>query len=246
MAVLASTYLTMTLYRELSDQLCAQSSELLVGDRPRFFEPIKLFNLVGSAETHHTPQFLACLRSLLAASFGHASRLSDQVCEYAEIGEHDQGYHPDCLDPAGNVMTPEQVAYDDNEEPEPQDEHEDGEGVGQEIAESEAFREEEHCDSPCSGNRPVAGVASGLCIFCCLRHTSDPCRGNPCPPPSIGQRPHAFARRVTSRRASRKLSRAAHGQRAAGRFDMRGSRLELVHAADLLAHAFERRGEHLL
>ena len=27
---------------------------------------------------------------------------------------------------------------------------------------------------------------------------------------------------------------------------MRGSRLELVHATDLLAHAFERRGEHLL
>ena len=27
---------------------------------------------------------------------------------------------------------------------------------------------------------------------------------------------------------------------------MRGPRLELLHAADLLAHAFERRGEHLL
>src|SRR5262249_61234271 len=63
-------------------------------------------------------------------------------------------------------MTPEQVAYDDDEQPEPEDEHEDGEGVGQEIAESEAFREEEHCDSPCSGNRPVALRASrAACAF---------------------------------------------------------------------------------
>jgi hypothetical protein len=36
-------------------------------------------------------------------------------------------------------MTPEQVANDDNEQPKPEDEHEYREGVGQEIAESEAF-----------------------------------------------------------------------------------------------------------
>src|SRR5262252_2205577 len=95
-------------------------------------------------------------------------------------------------------------------------------------------------------DRAVAGVAPRLRIFCRLRHAPDLCRGNSCTPPSTGQRPHAFARRVTGRRASRKLTRATRGQRAAGRFDMRGSRLELVHAADLLAHAFERRGEHLL
>src|SRR5499427_2910450 len=94
--------------------------------------------------------------------------------------------------------------------------------------------------------RAVAGVAPRLRIFCRLRHASDFCRRNSRTPPSTGRRPHAFARRVTSWRASRKLSRAAHGQRAAGRFDMRGSRLELVHAADLLAHAFERRRKHLL
>ena len=44
----------------------------------------------------------------------------------------------------------------------------------------------------------------------------------------------------------RKLSRTAHGESAAGRFNMRGSRLELVPAADLFAHAFQRGGEHLL
>src|SRR5262249_2045646 len=100
--------------------------------------------------------------------------------------------------------------------------------------------------SPWLSDRAVAGVAPRLRIFCRLRHASDLCRGNSCTPPSTGQCPHAFARRVTGRRVSRKLSRATHGQRAAGRFDMRGSRLELVHAADLLAHPFERRGEHLL
>src|SRR6516165_6077669 len=92
----------------------------------------------------------------------------------------------------------------------------------------------------------VAGVASGLRIFCRLRHASDPCRGNPCTPPSIGQCPHAFARRVTGRRARRKLSRTAQGESVAGRFDMRGSRLELAHAIDLSVHAFQRGGEHLL
>src|SRR5262249_38086851 len=95
-------------------------------------------------------------------------------------------------------------------------------------------------------DRAVAGGAPRFRIFFRLRHASPLCRGNSCTAPSIGQCPHAFARRVTGRRASRKLSRATHGQRAAGRFDMRGSRLELVHAADLLAHALERRGEHLL
>jgi hypothetical protein len=83
---------------------------------------------------------------LLAVSLRHPPRLSDHVREYCKIGQHDQGYHPDRLAPAGYVVTPEQVAYHGDEEPEPQDEHEHGEGVGQEIAESEAFRKEEHRD----------------------------------------------------------------------------------------------------
>ena len=44
----------------------------------------------------------------------------------------------------------------------------------------------------------------------------------------------------------RKLSRTAQGESVAGRFDMRGSRLELAHAIDLSVHAFQRGGEHLL
>src|SRR5215813_9105699 len=100
--------------------------------------------------------------------------------------------------------------------------------------------------SPWLSDRAVAGVPPRLRVFCRLRHASDFCRGNSCAPPSTGQRPHAFARRVTGWRASRKLSRAAHGESAAGRFDMRGSRLELVDAIDLPVHAFQRGGEHLL
>jgi hypothetical protein len=41
------------------------------------------------------------------------------------------------------------------------------------------------------------------------------------------------------------LSRATHGQCTARCCDVLGPRIELLHAADLLAHAFERRGEHL-
>src|SRR6516165_914599 len=99
--------------------------------------------------------------------------------------------------------------------------------------------------SPWLSDRAVAGVTRRLRIFSRLRHAFDLCRGNSCTPPSTGQRPHAFARRVTGRRASRKLSRTAHGESAAGRFDMRGSRLELVDAIDLPVHALQRRGEHL-
>src|SRR5215470_1445316 len=100
--------------------------------------------------------------------------------------------------------------------------------------------------SPWLSDRAVAGVARRLRIFCRLRHSSDPCRGNSCTPPSIGQRPHAFVRRVTGRRESRGLNRTAHDESAAGRFDMRGSRLELLNAIEFPVHAFQRSGEDLL
>src|SRR6516225_3069971 len=100
-----------------------------------------------------------------------------------------------------------------------------------------------------TSTKKLRKVKPSLTNSIAILHVSDAQNGRSpaySPTPSTGQRPHAFARRVTGWRASRKLSRATHGQRAAGRFDMRGPRLELVHAADLLAHAFERRGEHLL
>jgi hypothetical protein len=45
-------------------------------------------------------------------------------------------------------VTPEQVAEDRNEQPEPDNEHEYREDVGQEIAKGETFRKEEHRDPP--------------------------------------------------------------------------------------------------
>src|SRR3979411_142480 len=135
---------TQTAALQLRKQFGAKACELLIGDRSRFLEPIKLLDLVGSAETDDTPQFFARLLRLLAASFRHAPCLSDHVREYAKVGEHDQGYHPDRLDPAGYVVTTEQVAKDRDQQPEPDDEREYREGVGQEIAESETFCCEEH------------------------------------------------------------------------------------------------------
>jgi hypothetical protein len=135
---------TQTAALQLRKQFGAKACELLIGDRSRFLEPIKLLDLVGSAETDDTPQFFARLLRLLAASFRHAPCLSDHVCEYAKVGEHDQGYHPDRLDPAGYVVTTEQVVKDRDQQPEPDDEHEYREGVGQEIAESETFCCEQH------------------------------------------------------------------------------------------------------
>jgi hypothetical protein len=73
-----------------------------------------------NAETNHLAQLFARLLRLLSASFRHASRLGDHVCEDRKIGKHDEGYHPDRLAPAGYVVTPKQVAYDDDEQPEPQ------------------------------------------------------------------------------------------------------------------------------
>jgi hypothetical protein len=87
--------------------------------------------------------------------------LENHVCKHAKVREYNQGYHPDRLDLAGNIMTPEQVAKYCNEQPEPYDEHEYREGIGQEIAEGETFVEE-HSHSPWpvrgpSGTGPIVG-----------------------------------------------------------------------------------------
>ena len=43
----------------LCNQLGAKACELLIGDRPRFLKPIKLLDLVGSAEADDAPQLFA-------------------------------------------------------------------------------------------------------------------------------------------------------------------------------------------
>src|SRR5262245_17634880 len=101
------------------DQVGAQATELLVGDRSRLLEPVELLDLVGDAEADRLAQLLAGLLRLLAAALRHAFRLADHVREDRNIGKHDQRYHPDRLAPAVYVMTAEQVADDDDEQPEP-------------------------------------------------------------------------------------------------------------------------------
>src|SRR5262249_37286939 len=123
---------------------------------------------------------------------------------------------------------------------------EDGEHVGQEIAEREAFREEEHGDSPCSLDRPVAGIARRLSIFCCLRHAPDPCGRNSRASPLAWQRTHAFSGCIAGREARRKLSRTVHDESAARRFDVRSPGLQLLHAMDLPVHPFQRGRKYLL
>jgi signal transduction histidine kinase len=107
-------------------------------------EPIELLDFVGNAVADHMSQLFACLLRLLDASLRHTLRLGDHVRKYREIGKDNQSYDPDRLTPAGYVVTPKQVAYNDDEQPKQQDQHEHGKRIGQEIAESEAFREEEH------------------------------------------------------------------------------------------------------
>jgi hypothetical protein len=74
--------------------------------------------------------------------------LKDQISENAEIRKDNPGNHPDRLDPAGNVMAPEQVGCDRNQQPKPHDETKYREGIQQEISKGEAFLDEEHCCPP--------------------------------------------------------------------------------------------------
>src|SRR5262249_2298278 len=96
-----------------------------------------------------------------------------------------------------------------------------------------------------SPDRLIAGVASSLRRFCCLRRASDLCGRNARTAASIRQRAHAFSCRVAARGTRRKLSRTADGESTTCRLDMLDPRLQLVHAIELPVDAFQRSGEHL-
>jgi hypothetical protein len=91
----------------------------------------------------------------------------------------------------------------------------------------------------------VAGVASSLRILRGLGYAADSGRRHSGSPTSARGRTHAVAGHVAGRGRRWKLSCATHGQRAARRFNIRGSRICLPHAADFLAHSFERGSKHL-
>jgi hypothetical protein len=120
----------------------AKIPEFVLADRSRPFEPIELLDLIGGAESDDTPHFVACLLRVLGVSLCHASPLRDHVNENTNVRDHDQGDHPKRFAPTRNVMTPEQVAKDGDQQPEPHDEHEYREDVDQKVGKTETSVEE--------------------------------------------------------------------------------------------------------
>src|SRR5262245_26123677 len=115
------------------DEFGAQVLEFGLGYRPRLPQLIKLGDFVRHAEANHAAQFFPRLLGLLGIALGHAASLSDQIGEDAEIREQHQPDHPKGLAPTGNIVSPEQVTVDDNQQPEPDDKRKNGKDVHQEI-----------------------------------------------------------------------------------------------------------------
>jgi hypothetical protein len=92
----------------------------------------------------------------------------------------------------------------------------------------------------------VAAVACGLRVLRGLGYAADSGRRNSCSPTFTWGRTHAVAGHAAAGRGMRwKLSCATQVQRAACRLNMSGSRIQLPHAVDFLAHSFECGSEHL-
>src|SRR5215472_14060539 len=137
----------------------AQPLIFLVGNCVRTLQPFELLELVGGAEPNHLPKLVASLLSPLLLPFSHPAVLRDQVYEYTQIREHNQHDHPDCLSPAGYVVTPEQVAKDRDQQPEPQHKDKYRKDVGQKVWEGETAWKQ-HASSPFagSGSRHLPGT----------------------------------------------------------------------------------------
>jgi hypothetical protein len=125
-------------------KLCAQPCKLGVADGSRLLQPIEFFDLVGNTETNNAPEIIARLLDLLHVALSHASSLKDQIRKYAKVGKHDPGYYPERLDPAGNIVSPEQIGGNGDQQPEPHDEDKYRERVDQKISIGEPFLNEEH------------------------------------------------------------------------------------------------------
>src|SRR5262245_49058884 len=115
------------------DEFGAQVLEFGLGYRPRLPQLIELADFVRHAESDHTAQFLPRLLGLLGVTLGHPSSLGDQIGEDAEIREQHQPDHPKRFAPTGDIVTPEQVTVDDNQQPEPDDKRKNAEDVHQKI-----------------------------------------------------------------------------------------------------------------
>src|SRR5882757_1095668 len=85
---------------------------------------------------------LARQLGLLLVALGHAAALREDVGKDADVGQHDEQDHPKHLAEAGYIMAAEQVARNGDEQPEPQDEHKYGKGVGDKVGECETTIEQ--------------------------------------------------------------------------------------------------------
>src|SRR5688572_3546068 len=130
MRLFGTSPVTLSRAVRLLNQFGAKTCEFCLADRAGFLESFQLLDLIGDAESHDSPQFIACLLSLLAAPLRHAPSLGDHVHEQAEIRENKETYDPERFAPTGNILAPEQVTKDDNEQPEPYDEQEYRDNVG--------------------------------------------------------------------------------------------------------------------
>jgi hypothetical protein len=131
----------------LLKELGTKTRKFGVADRPRFFQPIELFDFICGTKANHAPKLLTRLLSLLRIALRHTPSLRDQIRKHGDIRNQDQDYYPDCLASARNVVASEEVARNRNEQPEPHDENEYREDVHEEISIGEALLKKEHCDS---------------------------------------------------------------------------------------------------
>lgn len=126
----------------------AQSSELGITDRARLLQPTELVDFICDGKANRASDLVPRLPNLLRVALRHAPSLKDQVCEHENEWKYDPSDHPYCLDPAGDVVTSEQIGGNRNEQPEPHDEEEYREDVEQKISIGEALLKEDHRDPP--------------------------------------------------------------------------------------------------
>src|SRR5690349_21293860 len=96
--------------------LCLQALELRVVDDALRSQVGELRDLVGGTAAHRAADVLACGRVLclrhLHRVLVHLAAARDQVDEDTEVGQHDDEDRPQCLAPAAEFGTAEDVRED--------------------------------------------------------------------------------------------------------------------------------------
>src|SRR5262245_11260291 len=126
------------------DQLGPKTPKLVVCYRSRLLQLIQLGDFVRHAEAYRTAQFVARLLSLLRIPLRHSPSLRDQIGEDTQIRKNHQTDHPQRLAPTGDVVASNQIAEDDNEQPEPNDKGKYGDHIHQKVGIGVTSVEEHH------------------------------------------------------------------------------------------------------